>query len=74
MASVGNCTITAPTGPGDAVTSQLFNGVRTLTVDYPADRLLLVLGNGKLHDFDLNTIATITWTVSGNTHTVDFTT
>ncbi len=74
MASVGNCTVTAPTGPGLTVTSLVLNSVRSLEYDFPGDMVYIKLADGKVRDFDLNTIATITQTVSGNTHTVTITT
>jgi len=74
MASIGNCTVTAPFGPGDASVSTLLSGVRELVYDFPADMLRIKLATGKVAQYDLNTIATITHTVSGDTHTVTITT
>lgn len=74
MASIGNCTITAPFGPGDASVATVISGVRSLEYDFPADMIYIKRADGRVAEYELATIATITHTVSGDTHTVTITT
>lgn len=74
MASIGNCTVTAPFGPGDASVSTLISNVISLEYDFPGDMIYIKKQDGRVVEYDLNTIATITHTVSGDTHTVTITT
>ncbi len=74
MASIGNATVTAPVGPGKTVTSLVLNAIRSLEYDFPADMIYIKLASGSVREFELATIATITQTVSGDTHTVTITT
>lgn len=67
MASIGNITVTAPFGPGDASVASVFNDVRSLTYDFPADMIYITRKDGRVFEFDLNTVATISQTLSGNT-------
>jgi len=68
--ATGNLTVTADIGDGRSVTALVFNDVREVRIDYPADRLQLILANGKVFNFDWSTIATFTHTISGSVDTV----
>jgi len=69
--SVGNMVMTsADIGPGNAVASVNFDGVRELRYNFPDERLQLILANGKTRDFDYSTIATITHTIAAGVATV----
>lgn len=74
MASIGNITVTAPFGPGDASVSTLISDVRELMYDFPADMIYIKTQDGRVTEYDLNTVATITQTISGDTHTVTIST
>lgn len=74
MASVGNCTVTGPYGPGKTATAVVLNAVRSLEYDFPADMIYIKLASGRVAEFELATIATITQTVSGDIHTITITT
>jgi len=74
MASIGNCTVTAPVGSGKTATSLVLNAVRSLEYDFPADMIYITRADGRVAEFELATIATITQTVSGDTHTVTIST
>ena len=72
--SVGNCTVTADIGPGEAVSAIVLSGVRELHYDFPDDRLQIMLSDGKVRSFDYSTIATITHTISAGVATVTIST
>ena len=74
MASTANATITAPVGPGDTVTSQVYNNIRSLNYLFDRDTFELTLEDGKVVRFSYDTIATTTQTVSGNISTIAITT
>jgi hypothetical protein len=72
--ATGNITMTAPVGPGDTATSTVFNGSTELKYDFAAEVVSLRDSTGRLHEFDFDTIATITHTISGAVSTVSVTT
>lgn len=68
MASA-NITVTAPVGPGKTVTALVISGAKSILFD--VDREVFVIDDGvRKHTFDYETIATVTYTISGETGTV----
>ena len=66
--------ITSSTGPGQAVTSQVFTDVMDFEVDFRANTIrVLRAGASGLQYFDYSAIATVTWTISGGLSTLSFT-
>ena len=78
MAS-GTATITAPLGPGLTVTSLVINDVTRVDVDLKTEVITVhsifpASLKPKIEYFEFSTIATITWTVSGEESTIAFST
>ncbi len=58
-------TITSTTGPGIAVTAQVFNDVVDIDVDFNRNVIKLTLaGAGGIKYFDYSAMATLTWTIT----------
>ena len=74
MAASANITVTAPKGPGGTVTSQLFSAAIGLEYDFKAEIFRLTQSDGVVTEFDFETIATITHTISGEVSTIAITT
>jgi hypothetical protein len=69
MAS-GNLTITAPVGPGDTVTSLVLNGVKSIKFDMANEVIEVVKDDGQILYFEYETIATVTYSISGEVATI----
>lgn len=69
MAATGNITVTAPLGPGNTVSSLVLSASRKLEIDYQAEVVRITDQKGKIHEFDYETIATITHSISGEVDT-----
>jgi hypothetical protein len=68
--AVGNITVTADLGPGRSVAGIVFNNVRSLVYDFPGDRLIITLTDGRTRYFNYSNIATVTHTISSGVATV----
>ncbi len=73
MAS-GNLTMTAPKGPGGTVTSLVLNGIRSIKFDMAHETVIVEDINRTITHYDYETIATITYTISGELATIAVTT
>ena len=73
MAALANVTVTTDIGPAVQLTSKVFNGVTKINVDLAGETIELTLSDGQIISLDLDSIATIAWTVASNVHTVSFT-
>jgi hypothetical protein len=69
MASA-NVTVTAPLGPGNTVASKLFSGCKAVNLDVDKEMFYVTDAKGVVHDFEYDTIATLTWSISGAVATV----
>ena len=67
-------TVTGPTGPGKTLTAVVFNLVTRLEFDLAGQNLRIVSDGGKNTNIDLNTIATVTYTISAHVATVTIST
>ena len=72
--SSANVTITAPFGPGDAAVATVINGVRDIKFDIEQDVIFITESDGKIRQFQYNTIATITYTISSGVGTITIST
>lgn len=72
--ALANVTVTAPVGPGRTVTSQVINGAREIRFLVEHETFEIVASDGRIHEFEYETIATVTYTISGETATVTITT
>jgi len=72
--ATANITVTAPLGPGKSAVATVFNGATELKYDFEREIFSLVDSNGKIHEFEFETIATITHTINGEVSTVTITT
>lgn len=62
-------TITSTTGPGMAVTSQVINDVKALHFSF--ERRVLIVDHGiRSSDYSYDDIATVTFSISGESNTV----
>ena len=68
--AIANCTVTAPIGPGNTVSSLVLNNCRKVEMDVAAEIVRITDEKGKVHEFEYETIATLTWSISGETATV----
>ena len=66
-------TVTAVAGPGRTLTSGVFAGVKGINFSLVDNVFTLTLSDGSIKTFDWQSIATITFTVSGNNGTVSIT-
>jgi len=73
MAALANVTVTTDIGPAIQLTSKVFNGVTQINVDLAGEVFYLTLSDGKIISLDLDSIATVSWTIASNVHTVSFT-
>ena len=73
MAATANVTVTTDIGPAVQLTSKVFSGVTRINTDLAGEVLSLTLSNGTIIDLDLDSIATVAWTIASNVHTVSFT-
>lgn len=73
MAATANVTVTTDIGPAIQLTTKVFNGVTKINVDLAGEVLSLTLSDGRIIDLDLDSIATVSWTIASNVHTVSFT-
>lgn len=70
MASSGNVTTTAPIGPGLTATAQQITGFRELTFK-PSEEIMSVMeSDGRVVDYEYNTIATVTYVIASGVATV----
>lgn len=60
----------ATTGPGKAVATNTINDVLSLDFDIAAGVLFVKHGNGKIQDFDLSLIATVTYSIASGVATI----
>lgn len=71
--SPARVTVTSTTGPGQAVTAQVFTDIVDVEVDFLKNTLKLTrAGAGGIIYFDYSAIATVTWTISGGLSTLAF--
>lgn len=67
-------TFTGNLGPGNAVTSLVFNGVQNLFLDYIKGIAIIVYtlanGSNRTQSVQLSGITTLTHTISGTTYTI----
>jgi hypothetical protein len=68
--AIQNVTVTAPIGPGGTVTSLVLNNCRSVKFDAKREVVEVEDEGGKMHEFEYETIATVTYTISGETATV----
>ena len=73
MAATANVTVTTDIGPAVQLTSKVFSGVTQINVDLAGEVFYLTLSDGKIISLDLDSIATVSWTIASNVHTVSFT-
>lgn len=67
-------TYTGSIGPGQALTSQVFTDVTDLTFDLIGKMLFVSWGVPNVTaQLSLAANATVSWTISGNNHTISFT-
>lgn len=69
MAS-GNLTITAPQGPGGTVTALVLSRIKQINFQMDREVIEVVKENGKKVHFEYETIATVTYTISGEVATI----
>lgn len=63
--SPARVTITSTTGPGIAVTAQVFTDVVDFEVDFLKQTIKITLaGAGGIKYFDYSALATLTWTIT----------
>lgn len=67
--ALASVTITATTGPGDTVTAAVFTNVSSIVFDLAANMIRLVT-NGINKEFAYDAVATVTYTISGETATI----
>ena len=73
MAS-GNLTITAPTGPGNTVTSLALSGCKEVSFEMDREVIKVTDSGGVIRYFDYETTATVTYTISGEIATITIST
>lgn len=69
MAS-GNLTITAPQGPGGSVSALVLNGIKQISFKMDKEVIEVVESGGRITYFEYETIATVTYTISGEVATI----
>ncbi len=69
MAS-GNVTVTAPIGPGNTVSSLVFSSAKAVLFDMEREVMVITKSNGVKVEFEYETIATVTYTISGEVATI----
>ena len=61
-------TITSTTGPGQAVTAQVFTDITDIDIDFGKNTIRLQRsGAGGVVYFDYSAMATLTWTITNGT-------
>jgi hypothetical protein len=64
-------TATGKVGPGNSVTSLVYNNVKEFSIRCDDEMLFVRTSDGVVHEEEIASAATITVTVSGSTYTVD---
>ena len=72
--SSGNATVTAPIGPGDASVATVITGFRKCIFDVDKEKLSIQEADGRRIEWELNTIATVTYVIANNVATVTIST
>lgn len=67
--AVNNITVTGKIGPGLTDTSQLFNDITKVTFDI-AEQVLIIAQGSVITTFDLNGIATVTYSITSHIATL----
>ena len=62
-------TVTGKTGPGFTVTAKVFHNVQFLTFNFARNTFSFSADEGSM-DFDYDTTATVTFTISGDAATI----
>lgn len=76
MANVGpaTATVTSVTGPGQALTAQVFTRVTDIEVDFIKNTIKITWNDGLTITYvDYSTMTTFTWTISGGATTLTIT-
>lgn len=76
MANVGpaTATVTSTTGPGQALTAQVFTRVTDFEVDFMKNTMKITWNDGLTITYaDYSTMATMTWTISGGATSITIT-
>ena len=63
-------TVTGSTGPTVVNTAKVFSGVKGVNVQLDRQVVSLTQANGTVLDFDLNPIATVTYTIASHVATI----
>lgn len=66
-------TVTADAGPGKTLTSGVFTGVTDVDFNLGGNTFSIRASDGSIKTFDWQSIATVTFTVSGHNGTVSIT-
>lgn len=66
-------TVTGSTGPAVVMTTKTFTGVKRVDVELDRQVVHLTLVDGRILDFDLNPIATVTYTIASHVATISMT-
>lgn len=68
-----NVTVTAVAGPGKTLTSGVFASAQQVNFNLSNNTFTVVAQDGSIKTFDWESIATVTFTVSGHNGTVSIT-
>lgn len=73
MAAIANVTLTTDIGPAIQNTTKVYAEVKRINVDLVGETIEITKSDGVIAIFDLDSIATVSWTIASNVHTVSFT-
>lgn len=65
-----NVTVTAVAGPGQTLTAGVFTGCTGVNFNLASNTFTILASDGSIKTFDWQSIATVTFTVSGHNGTV----
>ncbi len=70
MPGHGQVTTTAPVGAGEASVADLISGARKAIFDFEKEMLYVQQADGRMVEYAYDTVATVTFSISGSVSTV----
>ena len=70
MPGTGEVTTTAPVGAGETATTNLISGAREARFDFRKEMLFVTQSDGRQVEYAYDTIATVSFSISGAVSTV----